>query len=250
MGEWVVPVELATGIPLAIEPRNDIVPVGVNDQGADGHHAVYPGKRDEVRDESGKAVRASRIQWLANEDHDRYHEYCDEYIAEQWAFPKTDNERCGMTVLLCGGYIPATGLIVPKTGPEYVHIDEYKREQMWRSGSIYIDSELDVFTFLRNYLFQQDLKPAATELGIEEFIQTRDMARMHQLGDQLLRKAAELATESIKPVYMEAYRDGLIRPELQPEPKDMIVDAPFLYGNLKRTLAAHKRLRQHLAQAA
>jgi hypothetical protein len=250
MGE-VIPVEYETGIPLTIivERGTTTPPVGVTGQGAAGHHVVFPGNRQEVRTEGGKGFRASRLHWLTDEDHDRAHEQTNEYIAEQWEFPETDDKLFGGTLLHRIGYIPKTGVSVSKSGPRYIHIDQYKREQLWASGALYVDSDQDIFTFIRHHVLKQDLRSAVrNETDIDEFIFTEVVTRRQELGKQLLELAAKLATQSIATTYTEAYTQGLIRPEMASDPATLLLKAPFLFGTLRRELAAIRELRQQLTQ--
>jgi hypothetical protein len=248
MGEWVIPVELETGIPLVIEPRNDLPPVGLTGRGANSHHSVYPRSRDEVQTATGKAVRAARGQWVAIKDHNLYHDYCDEYIAETWDFPTSADQQFGMTVLLAGGYVPEVAVTVNERGISYTHLNEHKREQMWKRGTIKILSEFIVVESLTNYMLEQDLGSAPGK-DIEQFILTEDVKQRLELGDQLLRRAALSAAEGVRPFYIEAYKKKLIRPDLPPEPEELIIDAPRLLMGIKgKKQRAQEALRRRLAE--
>lgn len=84
MGEWMIPVEPETGVPLAIEPSADLTPPGSTDTEAAYHHVVYPGTREELwidsgdklKHDSAHVMRQARLEWLMHRDHQRVYHPC------------------------------------------------------------------------------------------------------------------------------------------------------------------------------
>lgn len=248
MSEWVVPVELETGVPLTIEPAEDgLPPAGLNGEGANWHHLVYPRTRKELSTDSGFAIRQVRTEWVDVEDHASFHHYFDQYMAEEWEFPKTINHRFGMTVLMAARYVPPMAIRIRREGPSYVSLDENQRQRMWNQGILRIAGEVAVYEFLRDYILDQNLSDVVNEDDISMFLTTKDSAQRATIGDQLLEAAAMAATESIKPVYLDAYKKRLMTPNTPAEPKELIISEPTLLGTDKRKRKARSALRKRLA---
>lgn len=248
MADWVVPVEHETGIPLAIMPHaNGLPPAGQPGLDADFHHAIYPKSREELLEASGFAVRESRLEWVDQRDHNSYHYFFDEYIAEQWKFPETTEDRLGMVVMMAARYVPPDAVRITRNGPSYAKLDEPDRQKMWDSGILKIASESVVYEFLREQVLQQDVSTRVTESEIEQFLTTDDSDVRNRLGNLLLDVAADMATGHIRPVYLEAYRNRLILPGTAAEPKELIVNEPFLLGTAKRRRKARTEIRRRLA---
>jgi len=184
MSEWVIPVELETGIPLSIAPRNDLPKPGILGEGANWHHPLHPRTRKEARTNSGKALLVSRVQWTNIHDHVSHHHYFDEYMTKEWEFPETIDREFGMTVLLSAGYIPPRAIKTSFLGPEYVELSEETRNKMWESGIIKVSSESMVYEFLKEYTLRQKIENLVTEIDIEEFLFTADVIRRVMLGNQ------------------------------------------------------------------
>lgn len=248
MSEWVVPVDLSTGVPLVIAPRYDIPRRLMSTQGEnDWHHAVFPKRRNSLQSKSGKAIRTSRVQFVNYDEHRTYHYYFDDYMTNEWEMPKTTLERFGMTVLMSAGYIPKEAVRCCKHGPEYVNLSESKRELMWSRGLVRIESASNVYDFLQDTIVHQPLD--VPDDAVEELLFSEDEKRRMKIGNQLLQAAAERATESIRPRYVEAHIGRLLIPTLPPDPKDFILNSPDMLGTEKRQRKTRTKLRTVIAES-
>lgn len=248
MSEWVVPVELSTGVPLIIAPRYDIPKRLMSSQGEnDWHHAVFPKKRPGLQSKSGKAIRSSRVQFVNYNEHRTYHYFFDDYMTNDWEMPKTSLERFGMTVLMAAGYIPNKAIRCRKHGPEYVNLSESKRELMWSRGLVRVESALNVYDFLQDTIVHQPLD--TPDHIVEELLFSKDEQRRMKIGNQLIQAAAERATEMVRPRYVEAYIGRLLMPTLPPDPKDFILESPSMLGTEKRQRKTRTKLRNTIAES-
>jgi hypothetical protein len=248
MGEWVVPVEEETGIPLAIMPNEDGLPLpGMKGEGADWHHLVYPRSRQELKTKSGLAIRHLRLEWIDVDDHVSFHHYFNEYMTEKWEFPKSIHHRFGMGVLMAARYVPPRAIKIAREGPSYATLGERTRRRMWSEGILRIERDVKVYEFLRDYILDQDLKELVDEDDVDTFLHTPDPIIRNKKGDDLLAAAARAATADIQPVYMDAYKKRLIAPEVSNEPGEFIISEPFILGTEKRMRRARHALRKVLA---
>lgn len=249
MAEWVIPVEQETGVPLAIAPPEDgLPPVGIQGFGANWHHLVYPRTRKEHTSVSGSALRQIRLEWTDVGEHRSFHHYFDEYMAEQWEFPKTVHQRFGMVVLMAAHYVPPWAIKISREGPSYVELDEKDRQSMWKTGILRIASEYAVYEFIRDYMLEQNLNSFVDELDIDIFLNTNDDQQRVATGNKLLEAAAEAATDDIRPTYLDVYKKRLLTPDTPKEPKELIISEPTILGTERRKRKARTALRQKLAK--
>lgn len=250
MGEWVVPVELETGVPLAIALSEEwLPPVGMTGLGADWHHLAYPKSREELKSPSGLAVRqAAGMEWVDIRDHRSHHHYFDQYMTEEWSFPKTVQERFGFVTLMAAGYLPSLSIKLETKGPSCVRLDESDRQKMRNNASLRLVSAVMVYEFLRDTIVDQNLEQIVNKDEIGLFLTTKDDEERTKLGNQLLDAATMMATENIRPMYLAAYKKRLITPEMPAEPRELIIDQPFLLGTPKRKRKARLALRKRLAR--
>lgn len=249
MSEWVIPVEEETGVPLAIEPHENLAPPGTRNANADWHHLIYPKSRHELKTVSGQAMRQVRLEWMDLDDHSAHHHYFNDYIVNQWEFPKTIGQRFGIVVLMAAGYIPENAIQLRKTGPEYVKLGKHERRQYWDRGLIKIASEWHVAKFIKEHVLSQDIVGVEdAETDIDMLLNSNDETERNQAGDNLLAMAAEIATEDVRDKYISVYRRRLILPDMPSEPKDIMFDQRIALGTAKRMRKARSELRNKLAK--
>ena len=247
MAEWVIPVEHETGIPLVFAPRYDLPKdqkgrIGV----ADWHHSAFPRSRESLDGVSGKAVRAARVQYVDSDEHRKYHHYFNDYFKESWDIPKTWVERFGMSILLSAGYIPELSIRCRTHAPEYVRLSERQRELLWERNTVRVESEWEVYKFMKIMVLGQKLEDV-DELLIDEFF-FGDESQRHEVGDELIYAAAERATEDVRPRFLAAYAGRLLIPTVPADPKDYILESKTMLGSDKRRRKARTVLRLSLAK--
>lgn len=248
MSEWVVPIESSTGIPLVIAPRFDIPRRLQSTQGEhDWHHAVFPKKRPGIQTKAGKALRSSRVQFVNYDEHRTYHYYFDDYMSDSWELPRTTLEKFGMSVLMAAGYIPEQAIRCRKHGPEYVNLNEKRRELLWSRGLVRVESEVNVLDFLQDTIIHQPLD--VPEPKVEQFLFSKDEQARLRVGNELLAAAAEKATDDIRPQYVAAYMGRLLMPTLPADPRDFILESPNMLGTEKRQRKTRTKLRGVIAEA-
>lgn len=246
MSGRVLPVEVETGIPLAIVPHESLPRPGRTELGANWHHPAYPKSRPEFKTVSGAAIRLGRVEWVTIEDHNTFHYYYDDYMVDEWRFPRKIAERFGMTVMLAAKYVPPVALRFTNKEPEYTPVNEELREELWGKGILKIASEFEVHKFLTEYTLAQDIPSIASESDIDNFLHTTDDHERIRLGNMLLNLAALVATDSIRSSYLGAYKKKLIAPDAPANPERLIVQHSIGLGTEKRRRKARTALRVRL----
>lgn len=174
----------------------------------DWHHHMHPRRDPLLTEAGGIAIRTVRLQKASKyENHNEYHQhYCGPPL------PEKDDEKFAMIVLARAGYIPRHAI---KTRgdkkPEITSLSEAQREQLWQEGQIRAGSSGETGVFLSSYILGQDLADVRLSL-VDEFLETKNQQRKHELGHHLLGQALIRATAPIIPTYQRAQQDGLIPP--------------------------------------
>lgn len=242
MSGRVIPVELKTGIPYALEPSYDEPSDLRRIVGEYDLHHTFPRFKD------GEVLQAARVQYVRYGEHREYHHHFDGYMANEWQLPVAKLSRFGMVVLLGAGYIPDQAIRLGTTGPAYVPLTEGERQFMRDRRLIRIETESIVYDFLRRVVLSQPLD--IEDIAVQEFIFSKDEQLRMKRGDELLLLAAEAATEPVREHYREAYLGRLLLPGLPPEPHRCVFASPSMLGTLKRRRKARTCLRVGLATRA
>ncbi len=247
MSEHVIPVELETGIPLPIEPRDNLPQVLRTGQGADTHHLIYPRTRKELQTDEGKLMRSLCLEWVDEYDHDDFHYHFDDYMANKWKFPKNGPEKLGMSILYAAQYTPPQAIQITNSGPRYVDLDETRRQQMWESGILRYGSHGAVYKLIRESVLKLNLDDLVTEGEIDMLIRTTDTEQRLAIGNKLMALAVQEVVEPIRPVYAHAYERRLIMPDAYREPRRQVLKNPLMLGTSTRQRRIREAIRNHLS---
>jgi hypothetical protein len=247
-GAEIIPIEPETNIPLIVIASEDLPEPGLQGEGANWHHPLYPRKRKAFKSLSGTALRHGRVEWLNMQDHQDYHELFDDYIINTWEFPKTTEQRFGMTVLLGAGYVPPVAIALRDGGASYVKLEEQERQSYWERGVLRVESESAMYKFMHKFVSGQDIQGIADKRDLEIFFFSGDGAQRVEAGDRLLTAAALAATDSIRATYLEACKKRLVMPRMPSEPQELITQNPIALGTEKRRRKARSALRINLAR--
>lgn len=235
------PLDETTGVPLPLVPIiNSFHPDAPE---INWHHHFHPRRSELLSHElpGGVALRTSRLQRSYKfGNHTEYHQYY-----EGPPLPQTTEERFRTVVLAHAGYIPDHALLMRRyLSPKVVRLTEPQRDQLWQEGHIRSGSPGEVRNFFAQYILVQDLTDIS-EITIEEFITTRDVARKRFLGNWLLAQAIERAAEPVNQTYREAWRNGRI-PQTHPY-KSLSFVAKALGQQRQRDHLVHKMANQLVA---
>lgn len=220
----VTPVDQLTGLPLPLAPPAELLSESFAIE-TNWHHHAHPRRSPLLQGVGGLAIRNARLQLADVRTHNAYHAAFDGP-----PLPATGEERFRFAVMACAGYVPDTALDFSGDSPQIVPIDHIQRNRLWQSGELKTASMDSVRKFMKEHVLKQDLWHLR-EYVIDEFLYTKDAERRYFLGNLLLAKAIEQASEPINPAYRIARDEGLIHPAL---PRKMPTFVNSAIGKAKR----------------
>jgi hypothetical protein len=245
------------GVPYAIYPYDapkDTLDTRVNDD-----HAFYRKQAPELQGPGGRMLIYARVHEVEVWAHDRKHRLFPDGLER---YPVTEQEQFLTGILLCAGYLSRWALDVRKSGEwslQYMRQDvyDYMRGRQKMHFQTEINSRIpreagiprrtqdtavrNIGMFLTDYARRQDLTHLKDEDFVDEFLNTPDTLRRYQLARVILREAARVAVEPLKPDYQEALQEGLLRTS-EPDPTAIITRFSFPGGWDEHVAALHDRL--------
>jgi hypothetical protein len=212
--EAITPVDELSGLPLPLAPSPNLDP---SSEETNWHHHFHPRRSELLKGKAGGiAVRNVRLQLTTIDDHNEYHNH---FAGPP--LPGTQAERFFVTVLTTAGYVPDSAIDFTGQEPKIVGITDTSREILWQSGQLRHNSSTVVREFFIRYALAQDLSDVRENL-VDEFLNTTSPDRRRHLGHWLLGKAIERATEPVDPVYLAAWKSGLLHPKTPANPRTLV----------------------------
>ncbi len=207
-----------TGLPLPILPVENFYS-SFNDQ----HHAFFSDDRSVYKDESGRVLRHSRLQYGPRRLHSRYHDFFDGV-----PLPQDPVQRFGMAVLAYAGYIPEQAVDVRGSRPERVILTPDERLYLQSGEVIYTERRMSSLTgrdtnnIKRGVYFMKHAMAQGFDYlkqsQLDEFVTTEDSHRRLELGMFIVNQAFLRAVEPIEDLYRVAHKHGHIHPEERRHP--------------------------------
>jgi hypothetical protein len=227
MGDRKAPVD-EYGMPYAI------VPCDPPDKGCDltetEHHAFYNARAEELAYGLGYALRVSRVHdklpaWIHGSYHKKFY-----YGLER--FPESESETFGLLILSCAGYLSRLGwhrkiggvleleemgygTYQKLRGRNYLHPETITNSRIPFDGKssrrTQDQASRTIGEALTIYAREQDLSHLKNKDFVDEFLNTKNVNRRHQLGRLILKEAATVAVEPIRPKFEQALNAGNIR---------------------------------------
>lgn len=226
--ELVTPTDKLSGLPLPIVPDKQWYPYGRPDI-ADWHHSWHPRLAPELRSVGGLALRNCRLQLTArkfhNEGEHSYHKY---YRGPE--LPDEEDEQFRLVVLSVAGYMPTRGIDLSGEAPREIDLtprqlsilrkQDSDKEFAYRSFRYGYEPVRD---FLSSYCIQNSIGDSRrTQLLVDEFLNTTDNDKRIYLGNLLLAKKSEIASEPIRELYVAAKNKGLLHPRMPHSPHTLV----------------------------
>jgi hypothetical protein len=229
MSEKMTPIDPNTGLPLPIIP--DLELFNLDKDLVSWHHHFHPSENPIFETTGGLALRSARLQLINNNVHNkspnRYHHFFDGP-----PIPYDESTQFRLCVLAYAGYIPEEGLDLTSGAPIRRSLEAGERkilttlgdraDRPFRYKSIMGYHE-PLRRFFGDYVLGQDLDHIE-ENDIEEFLESKDKDRIRTLGHSLLDQAAEVASEVLKPIYLEARTSEKLHPHAPERPHDFVLD--------------------------
>ena len=230
------------GMPYAIAPTE--APPSATGHNPTEHHAFYRSRAPQLANGLGRALRLSRVHVLPDWLHQSYHK---KFMGGLEAFPETEVDTFGLLILSCAGYLSKEAWHRRSNGNfELDRMDEATYQQVRSRRLLHPETELnsripadgpdrrrtqDVATKtigeeLTLYARRQNLSHIKDEDYVDEFLNTEDVIRRHEIGRRILREAALVAVDPIRPIYEEALSEGLVRAG-EPDPAKIIIKFSF-----------------------
>lgn len=193
-----------SGIPLPIAPA--YMEQRESRFETDWHHPWHDRLNPLLRDLSGKALRASRIQKV---NYDAHHmDYHRTFVGPR--IPLTEEERIRPIVLAAAGYIPKKAITFDsELNPEVVELDDLTRRRLVSSNSFKVESSGQVRIFLKDYTFRQDLF-RDNEALIDQLLESKDPKKRRNAGNELLVNATKIVAEPVEESYATAFKTEFI----------------------------------------
>jgi hypothetical protein len=208
------PIDVETGIPLPLCPRpHQPLPVGrgvanVSREG-DWHHPFYYKRTLLGHGLAGQALRSSRVQWMAYDDHHEDRQGLHAFY-DGPPLPQTDQDWFKTTVLVCADYVPIRGVDFHRSGEPYIRtMRTGERQLLLNSGVIRVAKYDDIKPYLLEYVAQNGVENM-DERTIDEFLHTRSMKKKRRLGEALIRAASEVVAEPLDDQYRNAKKQRLL----------------------------------------
>lgn len=208
------PVEVTTGVPLALCPNPQLPPTtgrGVYnaDRVADWHHPFFPRRYVKGLGLAGRALRASRVQWMLYDDHHEdkggLHTFYDGPD-----LPATEDQWFRTVVLASADYVPAHGIDFHRNGEPYertLRTNERLRLLNW--GMIRVSNYNEVKPYLLEYVVRHGMS-MINELLVDEFLHTSNLHRKEAIGEHLIREASQVAAEPLQDEYRVAKKEHFL----------------------------------------
>ncbi len=249
--ERVTPVDELTGLPLPLRPFNEAAETS-------WHHHAHPSVSDLLKGTGGVAVRSARLQLVEGVgglpkrsrlqrfirpnkagQHSRYHSLYDGP-----PLPRTPEEQFEYCVWAFADYIPDTAIDLTGRRPKIAKLTPEQTDRLRFGGELRATHLEPLRTFLEDYLVTHGLNSIEPS-SVDEFISTADSERRTILGQELLSRVTETASDPLLESYARARKIGRISHAAEPE-------LPlFLQTRLKETRRAMLigRLASELAAA-
>jgi hypothetical protein len=237
-GIEVTPLDQSTKLPLPILPPEELPSSfrprnGYEDH--NWHHHFHPCNDPLLKSTDGLVIRNARLQFVNIALHNEYH---NNFLGPE--LPDDGYERFKASVWASAGYIPEEAISFSGDSPERVALSSELRFRMQQSGELRIATHDSMRKFMKRFISKQDLSHLKEGI-IEEFMLTSDDERAKELGQLLLAKAVEVASEPFNPAYTEAKRKGLILPSITSKLSQFILNN---LGNLNQRNCLAKQLRE------
>lgn len=231
-GQMLTPLEVATGVPLAIAPSEKY-----RGKNKNRHHAFFYAV-DYINGTPGQqAARLARLQRVNKV----LHKYAHEYLFGTM-MPATAQEEFIQTVLGHAGYVSRFGMKLDEGNFEIVELSQNQLNALRRRNTFSIqrggESRAKIGQFLMNYAIWQDFSPAK-QSEVEEFLSIKPKAwredpvaqeKKISLASNLLEMALNVAVEPISTTYEKARQDRVVRVGAPLTAASVVID--FVKGHL------------------
>jgi hypothetical protein len=229
MSEKVTPVDESSGLPLPIIP--DLKLFSLDKYLVSWHHHFHPSDNPILKTTGGLALRSARLQLINNNVHNespnRYHHFFDGP-----PLPYDESTQFRLCVLAYAGYIPEEGIDLMSGTPvrrtleagerEILTARDHRKDRHFRYKSV-VGYHEPIRRFFGDYVLSQGLNHVG-ENDIREFLESKDEDRIRYLGHFLLGQTAEVASEAVRSIYLEARAAYRFHPLVHEVPHDFVLD--------------------------
>ncbi len=212
-GQMLTPVEVSTGVPLAIAPSEKYQGKNKN-----RHHTFFYAV-DYINGTPGQqATRLARLQRVNKILHRHAHEHLFGTL-----MPATAEEEYRQTILGYAGYVPRFGINLEDGGFGIVELSQNQLNALRRRNTFSVqrggNARAQIGQFLMNYAIWQDFGHEK-QREIEEFLEIKPslwhddpiaQERKIKLAASLLDLALQVSVEPIKPTYEEARKNLFVK---------------------------------------
>lgn len=224
--ELVTPTDEMSGLPLAIAPKCEWLPMH-NAQIADEHHGWHRKSAPLLNTLAGLALRNSWLQLIERDLHNegpfRYHKH---FSGPSLSIDEVD--IFSRITLACAGFIPDHVIDTQKgdSGLSFVRPITKKEAEFLRTPS-----ENNIFTYryiqyryepIKEFFQGYTLNHVSHE-EVDEFLHTKNLERKKEIGRLLLQNAVELVTDDIKAKYLLTKKQGLLHPAMPANPEELVL---------------------------
>lgn len=213
----------AYGMPYLLHPYD---PPANQTRRWDDDHSFFFSSSPELTDDAGKALRYSRVQRVPRWLHDRKHNIHYPDGVEQ--LPQTEQDKFGLTVLACAGYVSPYAIDVRSDSPRLVKMSQRTYDFVKGKRQLHVETRRDevmryrtqahakrrIGLFFAEYAKRQDISDL-DEGTVDQFLHTSSAKVRQRLGNVILGHAIEVAVDPVRPLYREALSAGLVRPNLK-----------------------------------
>lgn len=208
--------ETGISLPVVIHPEDFVI------SRPNQHHSEHPSIREELKDEMGQALRASRIQLLP--EHMHQGAYPGGLHRFLWGPEVVPKDSWGKLVKMClhlAMVIPRTGIVITEEGvdtrdlsdDEHAFVSHPRVTRPEGRNARRQHSQAIIGSALIKYaILNQEIEEMFSPRTVETFLNTLDYRRERELGNQIIRTAVNETILPILPLVEDARNEGLIDP--------------------------------------
>jgi hypothetical protein len=221
------PVDEITNIPLLFVPHwgvNTLMrSASKSGRFSDWNHAYFPRQSPDLKGLAGLAVRYARVQRVARQEHERYHQEFDGP-----PLPQTREEKFRAAVLCAAGYIPPVAINMGQRVVRQEYLGFRQIQRLRTSGEVCVDRPTRVKRFLRDYVLDQEVEGVDGKF-VSDFLTIKpeseyDIRRQADMARTLLGLTVRGVAAELQGGYRFGYENELLTPDAPPDVADFIVD--------------------------